>query len=160
MLYEYEYELAGKHPVKLTWDILAGRDLERSIEHILPQTATGQYWTTRFHKADREHWTHDLGNLCLTQDNSSYGNKSFPEKRGVQGAVGVNGKPTTCYANSSLVQEQALALLEDWTPESVARRRATLLDWITRRWAIDESALTSISPAEDDEDESAIVLVG
>jgi hypothetical protein len=153
-LYEYEYELAGNTAVQLSWDVLAKRDLERSVEHILPQTATRHYWTQRFDKAQRDRWTHDIGNLCLTQDNSTYYNHAFPEKRGHPGAVDGQGHFVRCYANSSLRQERELATVVDWTPVEVASRRAKLLSWAKRRWGIaggDVSHAALIPPEEEDE---------
>lgn len=153
LLYEYEYHLAGTKAVQVSWELLAKRDLERSVEHILPQTATGRYWVERFHKDDRERWTHDIGNLCLTQDNSSYGNRSFPDKRGSHGQVDAEDHLTRCYANSSLLQERELANLDDWTTESVESRREKVLSWAAHRWSIDVPAITPIeASAEDDED--------
>ncbi len=83
------------------------------MEHILPQTATSPYWTSRFSKKDRERYTHVLGNLVLTRDNSAYSNKDFPAKRGAAGP-GEHARP--CYAQAGLRQEQELSVLEEWTP--------------------------------------------
>jgi hypothetical protein len=80
-LYEYELQLAEGQgqPVRVTWDDIEGKRLENTIEHILPQTANKRYWTSRFDKKARRKYTHDLGNLCLTYNNSSYG--TSPSRR-------------------------------------------------------------------------------
>ncbi len=114
-LYEYEEHLAGRKPVRLAWKDVESKDLKDTIEHVLPQTATHEYWTTRFDKGDRDRLTHDLGNLCLTLDNSAYSNKPFPQKRGQTGS----GEP--CYANSILFIEKRLAALEHWNIRGVAQ---------------------------------------
>lgn len=80
-LHEYEQHLAGRKAVQLPWDALEGMRLENTIEHILPQTPRDGYWTSRFDEEERRVLTHDLGNLCLTYDNSAYSNKPFPSKR-------------------------------------------------------------------------------
>jgi Protein of unknown function (DUF1524) len=87
--------------VQLPWNALEGMRLENTIEHILLQTPTDEYWTSRFDEEERRTLTHDLGNLCLTYHNSSYGNKPFPAKRGYPGQDG------PCYANSNLCSRSA-----------------------------------------------------
>lgn len=127
-LYEYEESLAGSKPVKITWDALDHS--EKTIEHILPQTPDHKYWKERFDAAERKKCMHDIGNLCLTEDNSVYLNKQFPDKKGKPG----EGR---CYANSNLFIERELAVFSDWTPNSVAKRRKALMDWYRTRWAVD-----------------------
>jgi hypothetical protein len=112
-LYEYEEHRTGSKQVKLSWDVIDGRDKDKSIEHILPQTPDDPYWVARFSPEDIAGLTHDLGNLSLTQDNSLLSNKAFPDKK---------GQPNwdrPCYANSLLLQERDLAAFDEWTPDSV-----------------------------------------
>ena len=130
VLYEYEAHLAGKHGVKVSWDQFEKGDVERTIEHILPQNADSPYWRERFDRQQRRRLTHDIGNLCLTEDNSVYGNRSFPEKKGQPG----QGR---CYANSNLFQERELAQHDDWTEESILQRRQKIIDWYLKRWHLD-----------------------
>lgn len=130
-LYEYELHKCGdKHPIKVSWRDVRAQKLQRSVEHILPQTPTDEYWQERFTSVDISMLTNDLGNLCLTFDNASYQNKSFPEKKGFYGS------PTPCYANSPLYQEKDLCLKDDWTPEAVTARRKLLLNFLYERWEI------------------------
>lgn len=129
-LYEYEESLAGSKPVKVSWDALDHS--EKTIEHILPQTPDHKYWKEQFGAAERKTCMHDLGNLCLTEDNSVYQNKPFPVKKGQPG----EGR---CYANSNLFMERELATFSDWTPNAVAKRRKGLVDWYRTRWAMDST---------------------
>jgi len=130
-LYEYELHRCGtKHPPKVTWTTVRAEKLQRSVEHILPQKPTDEYWQTRFTPAEISTQTDDLGNLCLTYDNASYQNKSFPEKKGTYES------PTPCYAKSPLYQEKDLCLNDDWTPEAINVRGKVLLDFLYDRWEI------------------------
>ena len=130
-LYEYELHRCGaKHPPKVSWTSVRAEKLQRSVEHILPQTPTGEYWQERFTHVDISALTDDLGNLCLTYDNSSYQNKSFPEKKGTYENL------TPCYAKSPLYQEKDLCLNNDWTPEAIIARRKVLLEFLHDRWEI------------------------
>jgi hypothetical protein len=151
LLYEWEERLAGKKAVLLSWEKVEQRDLAKTIEHILPQTPTDEYWLARFSPEDRERLTHDLGNLVLTEDNSSYLNHSFDRKRGQPGDRRPNGDLVPCYANSILFQERALAGLPEWTPAAVTHRRKELLAWARQRWHVDEVAAAEGVAAEDEE---------
>ena len=151
-LYEYEEHRTGTKQVKLPWDVLDGRDKEKSIEHVLPQTPTDPYWTERFDENEIAHLTHDLGNLALTQDNSSLSNKPFPEKKG----DATWEKP--CYANSLLVQERELANFDDWTPQTIRERRKPIVQWALERWSMNESAQGLRSRPEDDAEEEDDVV--
>jgi hypothetical protein len=138
VLYEYEEHLAGKHGVKVSWDVFDTADPQRTIEHILPQTADTKFWRERFDRAQRRRFTHDIGNLCLTEDNSAYGNNPFPDKKGQPG----KGR---CYSNSNLFQERELAQYDDWTEETVLRRREKFIKWYLDRWHLEDSDI----PAEE-----------
>jgi hypothetical protein len=151
LLYEWEERLAGSHAVLLSWDKVEQRDLAKTIEHILPQTPTDEYWLSRFSPEQREQLKHDLGNLVLTEDNSSYLNHPFDRKRGAAGDRKPNGDLVPCYANSILYQEKALAAFSDWTPEAVIHRRKELLAWARRRWHVDEVAAEDAVAVEDEE---------
>lgn len=150
-LYEYEEHLAGgrRRDVRLPWEVIEKRVRENTIEHILPQTPTDQYWTSRFNDEDRVRLTHDLGNLCLTYDNSSYGNKPFPNKKG---GPNTNGP---CYWNSVLFQEHELADLNEWNKEELLKRRQRMVEWALRRWHVEEVVPTKASP---DDEEEALTL--
>ncbi len=163
-LYEYETSLAseqGASPI-VQWDELHTRDLQDTIEHILPQSISKQtYWEKRFTAPQHEQYAHDLGNLTLTKHNSSYGNKPFPEKRG---SVTSNGH---CYSKSPFFAERELVQWEDWDTIAIDQRRSKLLNWARDRWAVESSnpvatlgELEQNEPTEDIEDEDSEYYTG
>lgn len=144
LLYEYEEYLANGKTIQLPWNAIAKRPVEQTIEHILPQTPTDTYWTARFDKDTLRCFLHDLGNLCLTSDNSVYGNKPFPKKKGAPGMG-------NCYADSNLFQERELAASEGWTVESIKKRREKIVKWAISRWHVDDTGVTPETPDEAEE---------
>lgn len=56
-----------------------------TIEHILPQKLTNDYWKARFSNEDHAVWLHKLGNLTLISGskNSEAQNSDFDKKKGV-----------------------------------------------------------------------------
>jgi hypothetical protein len=74
--------------------------------------------------------------LTLTFDNSVYGNRPFPEKRGDLDST----KP--CYATSPMFMERSLAsAFDDWTEVAVVKRSEQIRDWALNRWRIESSDL-------------------
>ena len=67
----------------------------------LRQPATSAGKTCIFACAKRRRLTHDVGNLCLTEDNSRYGNKCFDEK-GVCQAWGIATRIRISFRNIEL----------------------------------------------------------
>jgi uncharacterized protein with ParB-like and HNH nuclease domain len=131
-LYAYEEFLAAvnkKEKPDYKWGELS--DVKRdTIEHILPQTPT-HYWRMQFNQDPRKRWTHDIGNLTLTYDNSCLGNKPFPEKKG-------DLTKNCCYASSNLhIERQIAAEYDDWTEEQVIDRREKIRTWALERWYVD-----------------------
>jgi hypothetical protein len=155
-LYEYEKFLSGDDNVWLRWEELEKSAREKTIEHILPQTPT-DYWTERFDEEERERLTHDLGNLALTSDNSSYGNKTFPEKKGTP------GQSTPCYANAPYKMERYLAQFADWTSVELITRRESMVAWALERWGVEEEkadeadAVLNVIEVDDDDQEHEVV---
>jgi len=147
LLFEYETHLAAGANVHLDWKTFQRKDKKDTIEHILPQTPDRQYWVERWSSDDIEKFTHDLGNLVVTLDNSSYGNKGFDEKKGSPG-IGSG------YANSSLFSEKELCVFGEWTKENLKARHKTIGTWMKTRWFIDDyySDETNVDD-EDDFDE-------
>ena len=132
-LYEYETSLAETEnkSVHMDWELLDRPSAkEHTIEHILPQTAEDDYWRERWTDDERNRYTHDLGNLCLTTDNSSYSNKPFNQKRGKAGAS------YRCYARGDLVMERDLARYDDWSINSLLERRERMVTWAKSRWGL------------------------
>ena len=128
LLYEWEIACAGGKQVKLSWKELQARQPKSTIEHVLPQTPDDPYWTGRFDEAALQQYTHDIGNLCLTEDNSSYSNKPYPQKKGEPGAN------YPCYITANLASERKLVGWSEWTPDAIAERRAVLVEWAKSRW--------------------------
>lgn len=129
-LYEYEHHLAGGHGVNMTFESLSRRPKSESIEHILPQTPEHNYWKERFTHEQVERWTHDIGNLTLTFDNSELGNRPFPEKKGQPGQI-------KRYAGSPLFIEHQIAVYDDWTETQIVERREQIKAWAVNRWHVD-----------------------
>ncbi|MFZ5480602.1 MAG: DUF262 domain-containing protein [Myxococcota bacterium] len=150
-LYEYEEHLAAGHAIKFSWAEVDKRDLDKTIEHILPQTPSDPYWKENFDLSDRRKYTDDIGNLVLTQHNGSLGAKAFGEKKGKPGQE----KP--CYVTSVLFQEQELGKYANWTPTNLLQRRKKIMKWAAERWAIPtpyrSSEAAAPSPAEAELDE-------
>ena len=157
-LYEYEEHLAAQHNAspRVSWDDLTKKDRQDTIEHVLPQTISGQpYWQDRFTAQDHAQRRHDLGNLTLTMHNPFYGNKPFPDKKGAIDCT------NHCYAKSSFYVERDLTRWQDWNAEAIAKRRAKLLEWAKSRWSFDASGSENspqetVAEAEEYNDDSVI----
>lgn len=134
-LYEYEIHLLkGKKQPALKWDDLT----DSTIEHILPQTPEqGSRWLKKWKERQIENYLHDIGNLVLTKDNSSYKNFEFARKKGRAG----EGR---CYAHSDIRQERDLAAYGDWTPREFKQRRKKLVEWMKERWKTNRPKLKLI----------------
>jgi uncharacterized protein with ParB-like and HNH nuclease domain/predicted transport protein len=96
---------------------------EYTIEHILPQnenlssawtTALGQDW-----QRIQQTYLHTIGNLTLTGYNSQYSDKTFAQKRDMQGG----------FKESPLRLNQGLANIEEWNEDAI-RQRADRLSTI------------------------------
>lgn len=144
-LYEYEENLAKGKAVELPWENVHKKDKKDTIEHILPQSPTLDYWKERWTQEQIQKYLHDIGNLALTFDNSSYGNKAFPDKKGKPGTSG--------YSNSILFQERALARWDDWTERELLERRKQIVEWAIERWKVEPEAFEGEDEEEPLEDE-------
>jgi len=134
-LYEYELHLAHqvREPVHMHWEDIT--DTKRdTIEHILPQSPTSEWGRAFPDEAQRKRWTHDIGNLTLTYDNSSLGVKPFAEKKGEPGLP-------SCYASSSFFVERQVATYPRWTGHEIRERRERIRAWAVERWQVDETAI-------------------
>lgn len=127
-LFEYELHLLkeeGKHKEpRLAWEQLG----DSTIEHILPQNPEdGSHWKEVWSEEEFKSCLHDIGNLVLTRDNSSYNRFEFIRKRGSPG-IGPS------YSNSDIRQERKISKFSDWTPAEFNERRAELVSWVHGRW--------------------------
>lgn len=139
-LYEYEEHLAeaaGK-PIHYAWEKLWSRKRD-TLEHILPQTPTDAYWTDRFDEKQRAHWTHNIGNMTLTYDNSALGNRPFPDKKG-------RSDISWTYASSKFFVEQQLTHYDDWSVASLEKRRGEIEKWAVQRWHV-EPPISAVADA-------------
>jgi hypothetical protein len=148
-LFEYELHLLStegqnKQPL-LDWEHLS----DSTIEHILPQNpAQGSHWLQMWPQVDRASSQHDIGNLVLTQNNSSYNNFDFTRKKGQAGL-------SPSYSNSDVRQERRIAVYKDWTPQEFAQRRTEMVAWINTRWKTsgDVPVVSLVIDDEADKDE-------
>ncbi len=150
LLYEYELHLITQngYPMYLNWEVFSQKDKKDTVEHILPQTPDRPYWRKHWKKREINEALSDIGNLVVTFDNSSYGNKGFPDKKGKPGE-GV------CYANSPLFSEKTLCKYADWDYAAFLERRDKIADWMKERWYIaDYASGTSVEDIGDDEDDT------
>ncbi|WUJ71035.1 DUF262 domain-containing protein [Kribbella soli] len=102
-----------------------------TVEHVLPQTpGKGSQWLTVFPQADRDKWTHKIGNLVLLNrsKNSEAQNYDFDKKKSryFQGRRGV-----TTFALTSQVLSHA-----NWTPTIVEQRQADLTGILFEEWSL------------------------
>lgn len=99
-----------------------------TIEHILPQNprlseawraALGEKW-----QEIQSKYLHTIGNLTLTGYNSEYADRSFSEKRDIEGGFKV----------SPLFLNQGLGQLEKWGESEIQARAEKLADWALEIW--------------------------
>jgi len=149
-LYEYEEHLSQGKGVQLPWKDVLKKDKKDTIEHILPQDPSREYWKQRWGQDKIQLYLNDIGNLTLTFDNSVYGNKSFPDKKGEPGK-------RNCYATSNLFQEKRLAQYADWTEKELLERRDKIINWAKDRWkvvfSLEEQQLLERAAVQEDDDE-------
>ncbi|WP_129677089.1 DUF262 domain-containing protein [Candidatus Chloroploca sp. Khr17] len=102
---------------------------EYTIEHILPQNealpatwraALGPEWARI-----QQTWLHTLGNLTLTGYNSEYSDRSFTEKRDMDGG----------FKASPLKLNAGLGQLDQWNEDTIKARAAKLADMALYVWA-------------------------
>ena len=136
-LYEYEKYLtqAAKLHFVVDWDSFYSQAKEKTVEHILPQgehTGNVSYWSGLFTADEMASYRNRLGNLCLTNWNSSYSNKPFPEKRGTT----ASHKDDKVYQNSPWQNERELCDETDWTKDTIAARQEKLAQFALTRWHV------------------------
>jgi uncharacterized protein with ParB-like and HNH nuclease domain len=138
-LFEYEMDLKVQSKtdrLKLDWDKFFSEKFEddfESVEHIYPQRARSPYWTSKFEAfsvRDRAAFRNSLGNLLALSipKNSSLSNKPFPEK--LANPANTTGYKFGCYS------ENEVALLTDWTPQSIVDRGVKMLTFFEKRWSL------------------------
>lgn len=152
-LFEYELHLLetegqGKQPL-LIWGQLG----DSTIEHILPQTlAEGSHWKSMWSQNAFDVCLHDIGNLVLTQDNSSYRNFEFLRKKGRPGQ-------SPSYCNSDIRQERKISSFSDWTRQEFDQRRSELVAWINDRWKTEDGQGAITLEVDDEADDDGIETI-
>ncbi|GAA7073534.1 DUF262 and DUF1524 domain-containing protein [Helicobacter pylori] len=117
---------------------------ECTTEHIMPQTLTPK-WKRDLgenFKAIHEKYLHTIGNLTLTGYNSEYSNKSFQEKRDMEGG----------FKDSPLRLNQGLRNLESFGEEEIKKRANDLADLALKIWTypkLDAETLEKYKPKKD-----------
>ena len=118
-LYEYELHLQEKHKSGDKLDC----GVKPETEHIYPQNPNKDEWKNF---DDHKHLLHDLGNLLLLSKpkNGIVGNEEFQVKK-------------EKYKSSSYSAIE-VAEKDDWTPGTVKERTEQLLDFLVKRWELNE----------------------
>jgi uncharacterized protein with ParB-like and HNH nuclease domain/predicted transport protein len=118
---------------------------EYTIEHIMPQnealsdvwkSALGDEW-----ERIQQSYLHTLGNLTLTGYNSEYSDRSFEEKRDMEGG----------FKHSPLKVNAGLTELESWNENAIKSRAAKLAGQATDVWqapALASDVLGAYQPQE------------
>lgn len=135
-MFEYEQWLRSRgkqYSEKLAWkNLTTSKKDSVTVEHILPQTLTNQYWTARysqFNEEQLEFLTHSLGNLVPLSraKNASLQNDGFDLKRNNGNGVG--------YYNGSAAENE-VSLHNEWLANSILDRGLELLRFLEERWNI------------------------
>jgi uncharacterized protein with ParB-like and HNH nuclease domain len=141
-LFEYESNLAleKKRAPKVSWENFSRYESDKTtIEHILPQKSTKEYWLKKFSQCNEQQLkllAGSLGNLLpLAQSiNSSFQNDEYPDKR--NGVKGSNGEiKRTGYFEGSFSEIEVADKYPDWSPEDILQRGQKLLEFMCKRWA-------------------------
>lgn len=127
-LYEYEYSLAIKSKIaKLSWAELTKVVKDTiTIEHVLPQTPTEQYWQDHFNgfsEKELKVLSGSLGNLVpLSRSiNSKLQNNGFEQKK-------ERGYFNGCHSEIEIAKEKI------WEASSIYARGLKLLTFMENRW--------------------------
>ncbi len=99
---------------------------ECTIEHIMPQTLNDDWKRDLGQDHERIHtqYLHTIGNLTLTGYNSKYSNRSFKEKRDMEGG----------YKDSPLRLNQSLKDLESFGEQEILNRTKDLATRALKIW--------------------------
>ena len=111
---------------------------EYSIEHIMPQNPSlSEQWRSDLGEDwERVHnsWLHTLGNLTLTGYNSEYSDRSFAEKRDMEGG----------FKDSPLKLNEGLGNTEKWDENTIISRGQRLSDLALKVWPFPDTSITFI----------------
>lgn len=130
-----------------------------TIEHIMPQTLNAQWREMLGPEAEEihENLLHTFGNLTLTGYNSSYGNRSFKEKKE---GYKYKGKSVYGFKDSRFWLTNFIKGVDQWTKKEIIARNNLLLDRFLNLWPL---ISTDFRPTEKEfesiglEEEDAVV---
>ena len=137
-LYEYNLDLQNQSKTKrskISWpDYIENRDDFISVEHIWPQQARHESWTSRFgHLTPKQRIAvrNSLGNLLPLSipKNAALSNRPFVDKAFGDTASYVSYRYGS-YAENEVAQNT------QWAPSHILDRGIRLLDFMERRWNI------------------------
>lgn len=114
-----------------------------SIEHILPQTPTDDYWVNRFTIEDKNKWTNNLGNLSLISVRKNSQAKNFEFKRKVEVYFQADGQA------SNLAMVNKLLEVDNWSVEEIKTRNTTLLNHFLNAVGLEEIEI--LEPSQENE---------
>jgi hypothetical protein len=133
-LYEYEVYCSPKSVPPIHWQPTREGRMS-SIEHILPQAhRDGGWWEQHWSdEAEADNYKHRLGNLVLTENNSTLGRKPIHDKLRDTAAQ-------HCYTHVSATNsEKRIREFTDgseWRPLNILRREFEMLKFFVERWSI------------------------
>lgn len=135
LLYEYEMKKVSEFGnQKIDWDLFIKTEKDTvSIEHIYPNDASNEYWTSRFNQFTKEQkllLTGSLGNLLplSKSKNSSLQNDGFDDKKSPK-----KGRPGYKDGSHSEIE---VSNYEEWTSEQILDRGQKILEFMSQRWRI------------------------
>ncbi|WP_231224700.1 DUF262 and DUF1524 domain-containing protein [Helicobacter pylori] len=118
---------------------------EYTIEHIMPQKLTAEEWKRDLgenFQAIHDKYLHTIGNLTKTGYNNEYGNRSFQEKRDMEGG----------FKDSPLRLNQSLKDLESFGEKEIEKRANDLADLALKIWTypkLDAETLEKYKPKKE-----------
>lgn len=100
-----------------------------TIEHVLPQKITNEYWLERFKSEDHAMWLHKLGNLTLISGskNSEAQNSDFEKKKSIYDKL--NNK-------SSFDLTRDLCKTIEWNVSTLTERHKAMKAQLIKMWAV------------------------
>jgi uncharacterized protein with ParB-like and HNH nuclease domain len=101
-----------------------------TIEHVLPQTLTEQYWIDRFTREQHQLWLHKLGNITLLsgRKNTKAQNYPFPKKK----EIFLKRNEKVSFDLTKEICDQ-----NDWTEKHIRDRQERLVEIAAKLWTID-----------------------
>lgn len=126
-MYHYEMDCAKKNNMHFSdkaWSEIWNNSLNKSIEHIFPQSES-PYWKGVIHK-NHDYYRHTLGNLLVLPQsiNSSMGAREYKYKKEI-------------YKNSDVIAAKTLAhTYSSWDSNSIRHRTKELIEWAQDYWQI------------------------